>query len=288
MGLDDWVVESIERFRSLGPRQALYSSYSELLMGFLRRAGRFVEYGDSIHDHEWDLLIVLDACRVDAVEQIESDYPFLDDGAVYSNASTSWEWVEKNLVRPDTSDLGYVTANPNAERLDPDELAVLDHVWKYGHDDDYGSTLPGTVTDAAIRAHRRHRPDRLVVHYMQPHLPLRGLDHPNSLWKALRDGEYDPSETWPAYVDTLEWVLESVEVLLENVDADTAVITADHAELMGEWNLYGHGEFIPVPTLKRVPWCVTSATDEGTRDPSDRTREIDTSREEQLEQLGYV
>ncbi|ERG88701.1 MAG: hypothetical protein J07HX5_00847, partial [halophilic archaeon J07HX5] len=54
--------------------------------------------------------------------------------------------------------------------------------------------------------------------------------------------------------------------------------------------LYGHPGGVDVPCLRRVPWCVTSATDTRSREPggSDKADETDRSVvADRLEDLGY-
>jgi hypothetical protein len=98
------------------------------------------------------------------------------------------------------------------------------------------------------------------------------------------------AEVRELYLDNLRLALRSVERLLENTDAETVAITADHGELFGELGAYGHPEGVPHPNLKKVPWVETTATDERTSDP-----DVDIARqesgaefEEQLRDLGYL
>lgn len=58
----------------------------------------------------------------------------------------------------------------------------------------------------------------------------------------------------------LEYVLESVSVLLRNLDGNCAILSADHANAFGEWGLYGHPINKPAPVLRRVPWVPISVT----------------------------
>jgi hypothetical protein len=60
-----------------------------------------------------------------------------------------------------------------------------------------------------------------------------------------------------------------VALLLENVDAERVVITADHGEGFGEYGVYEHPVGCPAPTIKRVPWATTTAADTGSYVPED-------------------
>lgn len=155
------------------------------------------------------------------------------------------------------------------------------------------------VTDWAIDISRTKSLDRFVVHYMQPHAPyLRRAtrradvneleEYESSPFKSLKNRV--TSETvWNAYLDNLRYVLDNIERLLENHDANQVVITADHGELFGEFGLYSHGVGIPHPALKRVPWVRTNATDEGTRQPRPTPLSEETDGiESRLKDLGYL
>jgi len=281
----------------------------------LQAIGRVLPYGENVYDREWDVLVVLDACRPDALEAAAPSVEFIDDvGRIRSVGSCSSEWLENTFDPAARGEAvgrtAMVTGNTWTDRyLDAGAFAALDEVWKYAWDDDLGTVPPGAVTDRAIATAREGDHDRLVVHYMQPHhpfvaSPLEGdsgmartsrESSERSPWVLLRRGDADPEAVWEAYLATLERVLGSVGTLLENVDGRVA-ITADHGNLFGEWGLYGHPMHTPVPALLSVPWCETTARDRGTRDPAlappeplpvSRVYDADGDRG-RLEALGYL
>jgi hypothetical protein len=202
---------------------------------------------------------------------------------------------------------------PAWDVVSADDFGFLDEVWRYGTDDYVKVTTPRVATDRAIRAGRSDDYDRLLVHYMQPHIPyfggatetqpipgerlrtdgatLTSLD--TQPFDALRRGTADRADVWERYLDNLRLVLDSVGFLLENVDADRVVITADHGEGFGEYGVYEHPVGCPAPTVKRVPWVVTTATDSGDHDP-DSHREsttdahVESDVADRLADLGYV
>jgi hypothetical protein len=299
---------------------------------------------DPVLEADWDLLIVLDACRADLFEAVvsEGDSDFQAGVTRVSPASSSPEWLEAVFgaaPRAALSGLGYVTGNPYTDaHLSPSAFGLLDEVWRYAWDDDLGTIPPGPITDRAIVAGRERDLDRLVVHYMQPHFPPlpatatgtsasnsdsnsssdsnpkpasntgvdaragndggeRGGRHmaaqewgdrPLSVWEELRFGR--PVESaWAEYRANLECVLADVEVLLSNVDAERAVVTADHGNAFGERYIYGHPGGVDLPCLREVPWCVTAATDGATREPEeyDPDRRGPAGVDERLAELGY-
>ncbi|ELZ54174.1 hypothetical protein C465_00267 [Halorubrum distributum JCM 9100] len=250
----------------------------------LQAIGRRLDYGTNAFDREWDILVVLDACRADLLRSVAPDFGFL--GAVEtvrSVGSSSSEWLENTFPgRPETARTAMVTGNTWTDRyLDADAFAALDEVWKYAWDGEAGTVPAAAVTDRAISLARERDPDRLVVHYMQPHHPfvpdpLDGDDglartgsHSNAEnpWVLLRRGEVSVERVWTAYEANLRHVLGEVESLAANVDGRIAV-TADHGNLFGEWGLYGHPMHTPVPALLKVPWATVDGADEGAREPT--------------------
>jgi hypothetical protein len=135
---------------------------------------------------------------------------------------------------------------------------------------------------------------------MQPHIPYiaDALDESRSPtevefkgWKLLESGEAEYGEVWNLYKENLRLVLDEMEILLENVDVERVVITADHGNAFGEYTIHGHPEGILMPCIKKVPWVRTFATDEGTFTPSgdyDTTDSGKTNIKEHLQDLGYM
>jgi len=284
-------------------------------LGCLQAVGRRIPYGENVYDREWDVLVVLDACRPDALETVAPNVGFVDGvGRMRSVGSCSSEWLENTFDPATRNDAiagtAMVTGNTWTDRyLDADAFAALDEVWKYAWDDDLGTVPAEAVTDRAVAVARAGDDDRLVVHYMQPHhpfvtSPLEGdggmartsrESSEHNPWTLLRRGDADPDRVWEAYLANLEYVLGSVGTLLENVGGRVA-ITADHGNLFGEWGLYGHPMHTPVPALLSVPWCETSARDRGTHEPTLEPPEpLPLSRvydaggdRDRLEALGYL
>ena len=310
MTFADWVAESRAAVAEYGPLQGSRIAALKLWEGVLIRAGHAYNWGESVYERDWDALIVLDACRPDLLREVTADYEFLPGrvDTYDSPASQSEEWMEKTFGTASPAELeqtAYVTGNPFSRSLDASAFARLDEVWRYAWDDEFGGIPPGPVTDRAITAGRETDADRLIVHYMQPHVPFRsgefdaghtleaaldGDDVGKYVWYELRDGEVSLEELWAAYRDTLEWVLDSVGTLLSNLDAERVVITADHANAIGEWGVYEHPPYVPVPAVKRVPWVETTAEDTGEYEPTTERIDAETDEsgiEERLSALGY-
>ena len=253
----------------------------------LQAIGRRLDYGTSIYEREWDVLVVLDACRVDSLRAVAPEYEFLETvGRHRSVGSCSSEWLENTFQTPEhrkaVARTAMVTGNTWTDRyLDADRFARIDEVWKYAWDEALGTVPADAITDRAIRAARDSDPERLVVHYMQPHHPFvpdpvagdSGMARTGARssetnpWILLRQGTLQEGRVREAYEANLRYALRSVGTLLENIDG-TVVLTADHANLFGEWGLYGHPIHTPVPALVTVPWAETTGRDRHTRDPS--------------------
>lgn len=259
-----------------------------------------------IYEKEWDLLIVLDGCRYDVMESVSAHYPFVENvQAKYSPASSSREWLQRQFrsqYADEIRETAYITGNTfSNEVLDSEDFALLDEVWKYGWDDATGIVLPRPITDRAISVARTHQPNRMIVHYMQPHFP--SLENPemggqvdpeknrwiNSVWSQLEAGELSHETVWNAYESNLKRVLTEVELLLNNADFETVIITADHGNGFGEFGIYGHPSDRVHPSLRKVPWITTTAEDTGNHTQKEYNRDKDdVAVNDRLAALGYL
>lgn len=313
MTVADWVAGSRRDIRDHGVLQGSKFAVEELAVGAGRRVGKRLNYGESYWGRDWDVLVLLDACRWDLMQDVAPAWEFIpqDVPATYSPGSMSAEWLEKHATpdrQSEMQDTALVSANAFT-RLDcvqPAQWAVLDEVWKHSWDPDEGTVQPRPVTDAAIHHWHESDPDQMIVWYLQPHAPFIPVDWSEgfvnkefgdgatpgrSEWYKYRDGDLSREQLWDGYRKNLNYVLEDVELLLENVDADDVVISSDHANCLGEFGVYGHPKHVPVPSLKRVPWIETSGVDEETHRPghpaggfADVTEQ---EVEERLTALGY-
>ena len=275
--------------------------------------------GLNIFDRDWDLCIILDACRVDALRSVQEDYGFLDGiETVTSIGSTSAEWMAHTFVDRHADALpttAIVSANAFTEwvLLDgnpPSDFGtgplVSHENWSTVADPSfahcelhYGAATKTYhdsrgITEKAITVGRTIDPDRLIVHYSRPHAPYTsdgGTDdlarYESDPFEYLKDGG-DLRRVWEAYVNNLTTVLDYVDRLLSNYDAPRTVITADHGEGFGELGHYGHAAGYLHPMVKRVPWAETTAVDDRGYQPDVMlSGETATSVESRLADLGY-
>ncbi|ELZ36063.1 hypothetical protein C471_14677 [Halorubrum saccharovorum DSM 1137] len=313
-----WVSESVRRTKNdpkMGiPRSAYYAYVGALLTVTNRKS-----WGTNIFDCDWDLLIILDGCRVDAIQEVADEYSYINKiNSIRSVGSTSFEWMPltfQQRYRHKIQDTAYVSGNPyitpvfrekkeppvkqslpfgpkDYDVVDPSDFLYLDEVRKYGIDSKKNCILPRTMTDRAVDVARSRNPDRLIVHYMQPHEPHIGEEKGlgQNVFTSLREKKITKEEAWASYIENLRLVLDELEVLLENVNAEKAVITADHGEAFGEFGFYAHQIGCPLPVVRKVPWVETSAIDQETYSPTIKPNTVTNqdTLEDHLEDLGYI
>ncbi|QSW99643.1 hypothetical protein [Haloterrigena alkaliphila] len=256
--------------------------------------------GTPIWDKEWDVLCVADACRVDTFREFHPEA-----SSYWSVGSTSETWIARTFGGRSNKSVGLITGNPYASDLDPHDFGYfhLEPVTK--HKLGVETVLPGTLRDHAATAWRERDKlgiDKLIVHFMQPHVPFRsrpewfsdfeGTDTWGSfVWKQLRDGEISLNEFFEAYRDNLEWVLEDGIYPLEDLITATVGITADHGNAAGEFGIYGHPDSVVIPEIRKVPWVTMEAENTGADiDEADlETRTLaDEEVKQQLAALGYL
>ena len=302
-----WLTEFRENWRESPASATLQAGYYAYLGAWLTLTShpRF-QLGTNVYDRadEWDLLVVLDACRVDALRAVAPEYDFLPRpaaiGSMWSLGSASAEWLCKTFTtdhRAKIARTACLSANPYVTKtfddriyappkaapfgklgrdpVDIEDFALLHPIYESHTSDRYDVVLPEAVTNATIAAGRDPDvdADRYIAHYMQPHKPYyaAALAADRDLtpaegdpWSQLRCDAITTAEVRRSYLDTLRHALDSVGVLCSNIDAERVAITADHGEMLGTWRIGSHPTGCPHPEVKRVPWASTTATDEGT------------------------
>lgn len=158
----------------------------------------------------------------------------------------------------------YVTASPHSKAVFGDQLLPPQYVPVPGTWPDWDPVAPEEAARRGVGRRARRAAGRC---------PTVDGDDPVSKtcaepFEALRRAEADREVLWDRYLDNLRLVLGEVEHLLGNVDADRAVVTADHGEAFDKWGFYEHPVGWPLPAAKRVPRVEATVTDRGTRDPS--------------------
>lgn len=165
--------------------------------------------GTNVFSKDWDLLVILDCCRVDALEELASEYEFIEGvGSIRSVGGSTPEWTSSTFdpeYLDEIQQTGYVSGTAqlrsileedrpsNAsvwnshlpykllqyhDTVDISDLAYTDYAFEYDLPEDSieehpkGKTPPRYVTDRGITAAREQDLNRLILHYMQPHGPF--------------------------------------------------------------------------------------------------------------------
>lgn len=218
-----------------------------------------------VNKWEWDVLVVLDACRPDyfrKVNDIEGDFTELE-----VESCDTQTWLTMNF--PGWYPYVYVSANPYCNSrirvgsfLGGEHFKKVVDVWKFGWDEELMTVPPQRVTLSALPYVRR---DRVIVHYIQPHFPSIGrIRIKIEAWKpdpldTVVDGVTYPRRFPPAelvrkaYEENLEIVLDEVKrnLLPRIPKGRKVVITSDHGELLGEYGCFMHS-VTDDPRLKRI------------------------------------
>jgi hypothetical protein len=267
-------------------------------------------------EEDWDNLIILDACRLDAYRQAVPDYRNV--GYKISNATESWDFMSKNFEGERFHDTIYITANPYATRLEQDTFYSIEHLMNTHWNDELETVMPSDVVDVTTQKSKKFPNKRYIVHFMQPHYPFIGskgkhINHrgykreqddngsiaPNVWWilQYRPDGykEITQSAVWEAYKENLNTVLSHANKLIEKLPGKT-IITADHGTMIGDRIFpfpvrgYGHAHSSFVPPVVRVPWDVHNSDKRRKikKDPPIENQDFDDEIiKNRLEKLGY-
>lgn len=266
--------------------------------------------GVDVFSEDWDILVILDACRYDSLSNADLLPGRLE--ARRSRGSATIEFLEGNLAGRTLHDTVYVTGTPQVHRFS-ESLKVEFHdvlnVWRdpdklWKAPDGRKAVKPATMTQVAQEAAARFPNKRLVVHYTQPHVPffnppVESLRTPGNPYRKWLKGKIDASaaDLRTAYKANLELALSAVNDLMSTLDGKT-VITSDHGELLGEriaplpMRAWGHPHGTYVDELIEVPWLVH---ENGARRnivaeaPVSQSAQIERRTvEERLQDLGYT
>ncbi|WP_247730621.1 sulfatase-like hydrolase/transferase [Halovivax limisalsi] len=191
--------------------ESVLGGYGHLYKWLHRPPAQERRIHDFISDHDEFVLIVLDACRFDYFERQVSDYLEGTIERTWSPGSLTPQWGPN--VWTDQYSLTYVSSNPiigdfeysprNSD-FGYSTYCAADHVerfvdvYNFAWDPDARTVLPEDVTNVALEEAARPEPTRLVVHYMQPHLPFVGenefSDYVLEYQESTVDGSYSPEE----------------------------------------------------------------------------------------------
>jgi hypothetical protein len=266
-----------------------------------RQKPPYDEKGINIHKEDWDILLILDACRYDV---------FADQATIAGNlskkrsrGSTSTEWIRGNFMNSEFDDLVIVTANPYYKEL-AEEIGLQVHHFEWVRSQEPNTALipPEQVTDRVLEIVHQYPNKRILAHYMQPHAPYISSDGntdilTTQLARAVKDDPSIKERINSAYRENFDIVQNAIKPVIEGNYGKT-VISADHGEMLGEpliggldaTSFYGHPYGCSHESVRFVPWHVVAGTEKHRRViKSSRTRSVVTEDvNEQLRALGYV
>ncbi|KAA9409946.1 hypothetical protein EGO51_09065 [Haloarcula hispanica] len=264
--------------------------------------------GVDVFEADWDNLIILDACRFDAFQNIACPHFSGSLRKIESQGSATFEWIQQNFSGLDLMDTVYVSANGWLHRIqDSIDASIHAGNWLYTEEfrNGMGTVPPAMITDEALDWADKYPNKRLLVHYVQPHKPFLGdvaeqyFPHArgiNMVEMMAQADDATPSILEKAYRETLEIAIPEVKRLVNGLDGKT-VISADHGELLGEryptmpFRNFGHPHGVYVPELVEVPWFECDydtrreiISEHATSEAQKDEQEI----KEHLEAMGYV
>jgi len=271
-----------------------------------RRGGRwqYNRRGIDVMREDWDVLVILDACRYDLFESRHSLQGELERKV--SCGSDTREFLRGNVAGRELHDVVYVTANPMYFNF-YDELHAEIHdvilVEPGTKTDANGVVSPETMARRSKEIAERYPNKRLVLHFVQPHFPF--LDAPivpdssdRNIWRDIFTGEIDTtrSEVWESYRKNFDRVHDVVKRLLPDL-VGKIVVTSDHGNLIGErvWPFpfreWGHPIGLYVSELVTIPWLEVPWTERREQIPEPPISDEGPTQhdvDERLEALGYV
>ena len=259
----------------------------------------------------WNALIILDACRADALGSLA---PGVE--TVRSLAWITYDWIRRFVPLFGQERLLYVSSNPVVER----ELARHKHnwqvrsVWRDGWRRSGPCAMPAVTAAETAFAVSQHlsvygQPERMIVHFLQPHVPYvgdpglpysgwgGGMDDPLSVAvgehttveAALARGLCTIEQVRLAYQANVELAVRYALPMASDWLKGKVVLTADHCELLALDGEPGYGHAKWDPKLYQVPWL---AWDHGPFEPAPvpeliHPQDVDADVHAKLEALGY-
>lgn len=270
--------------------------------------------GIDVLNEDWDILIILDACRNDMFSKccnIEGELT-----TKTSRGSNTREFLYGNFKDKMLLDTIYTTANPQFQKHQGGLNATFYRVYNIWNSDlwdtNTGTVHPDDVTTIAKQKIDEYPNKKHIIHYLQPHYPFidtdlenigrHALEHESEgsdIWGLKMKGQIDISreEINRAYYKNLELALDAVEDLIDEIPGKI-IITSDHGNIVGERSRpipikeWGHPSGIYTSELVEVPWLVIKKGErpeiyasESTQAQKDVNNEVV---EDRLKDLGYV
>ena len=147
---------------------------------------------DELYDVEhknWDILIILDACRYDYFKEVYGNY---FNGVLKKKKSITSDteiWVNKMFLNKDCDDIIYITPVVCIDIWLPKHtLFYVAKSWETHFDEEYGTVMADGTTSLFYSFASEFPDKRYIVHYGQPHTPYIGVipESPRSIENTLK------------------------------------------------------------------------------------------------------
>jgi len=229
---------------------------------------------DRLEAVDWDVCILLDACRYDVLSAVATN-------AVVDRARSPASATPGFLRAAQSEDVFdetvYVSGNPQSGKHSPSQNCEHVSVYETAWDDDLSTVRPDRLYEEVREHVTGDRP--VVAHTLQPHyphicqvngrtIPVPGGVHPRFFADEWYHGEkfqailandlIDIDRARRSYEVSVRYAWERAsEFAAELVsEGHRVVVTADHGELFGERGLVEHPVGVATDPLVSVPWVV--------------------------------
>jgi hypothetical protein len=246
---------------------------------------------------DWDVLILLDACRYDVLAEM-SQTAVIEDAI--SPGSSTPDFLQAAAETGVFDETVYVSGNPQSGNHSPGALEEHIPVYQRHWNEALSTVQPADIYDTVRENLDRGQP--IVAHTLQPHyphicrigsetMPVPGGIHPSQFdedWfqrgefqSMLANGLIDLERAQRSYQASVKYAWDSASEFAAELTSEgyRVVITADHGELFGEHGFVEHPVGVDVSQLVRVPWIVFEPTGD---------HETPNSITDRLEALGYT
>jgi hypothetical protein len=148
----------------------------------------------SLMKEQWDIAIILDACRYDVFKEIYEKYLPVGRLEKRVGASDTLDWLRTVFNGNTMNDAVYISAHPGINSKDVEWVdfnatkrfyKVYD-AWLSAWSWSIGTSLPREVAKVASRAIYEHPDRKKIIHFMQPHFPYRKAPCPSTTYSDLK------------------------------------------------------------------------------------------------------
>lgn len=130
-----------------------------------------------IYHGDWDVLLILDACRYDAFERRVESFLRGDLSKARSPGSSTPDFLDSTFDRQ-LDNTVYISANPfvtsdeDTGVVGPETFDKVVEVYAEHTDEALGAVPPAQMNRSILSALQTHKSKRVIGHYIQPHIPF--------------------------------------------------------------------------------------------------------------------